>query len=137
MSKDADTAALADFADAVITLARHLELRGAAAREVAELTGTEITVIREIHRTPGATATGVADSTGLQRSNTSTVIHRLEDAGLVRRGPSAPPGRGVGFTVTESAERNLQRMREYWASRLRETPPSLWRDFVQATKSLT
>ncbi|MDN3312107.1 MarR family transcriptional regulator [Microbacterium oryzae] len=131
MSKDATPDVLADLADAVIALAHHLELRGATAQEVAALTGTEITVIREIHRAPGSTAMKIAEATGLQRSNVSATAHALERKGLVCSGGADGSVRGTGFTVTETAVAHIERVRAYWVQRLSLMPDGLWTDLLR------
>lgn len=117
--------ALIAFADAVQTLARQLELRGLAARELAALTNTEITVIREVHRAPGTTATQIAAATGLQRSYVSASASGLEGRGLLVRGATGDGGRGVGFHPTARAHADLRRVQQHWVDLLSPSSASV------------
>ncbi|MDF2492486.1 MAG: MarR family protein [Microbacterium sp.] len=124
------------LADAVLALAHHLELRGQAARDVAALTGTEITVIREVHRTPGTTATRIAATTGLQRSFVSASAHALEGRGLLTRGPAAAGERGVGFHPTLAADEDLARVHRHWLDVLAPASSSALAAAAAATAAL-
>lgn len=113
---------LIGLADTILALSHHLGLRGRAARDLAALTRTEITVMHEIHRQPGITATQIAAATGLQRSNVSAIALDLVSQGLLARTTS---GRGVAFTATEMANDNLRKVHQHWVDRLRLVPDHL------------
>lgn len=102
----------------MLALAAQLELRGHAARDLAALTNTEITVIREVHRSPGVTATRIAATTGLQRSYVSASASGLEARGLLVRGQTGDGGRGVGFHPTAQADADLRRVQQHWVDLL-------------------
>ncbi|WP_084079145.1 MarR family winged helix-turn-helix transcriptional regulator [Demequina sp. NBRC 110057] len=126
----------ADLADAVLALAQHLEMRGPASGHAVQLTHTEITVIREIHREPGATATRLAAMTGLQRSNVSAVAHALEERDLLERVSPPSGGRGVGFAPSDLAHENYARLRAHWADLLHGAPPEVLAAAAEAGPAL-
>jgi DNA-binding MarR family transcriptional regulator len=128
--------ALIDLADAVLALARQLELRGHAARDLAALTNTEITVIREVHRAPGATATQIAAITGLQRSYVSASASGLEGRGLLTRGATGDGGRGVGLHPTAQADADLRRVQQHWVDLLSPSADAILAAGTAATEAL-
>ncbi|MGY6655416.1 MarR family transcriptional regulator [Amycolatopsis sp. TRM77291] len=119
-ARNSDCVGVNGLADTILALSHHLELRGRAARDLAALTRTEITVMHEIHRQPGITATQIAATTGLQCSNVSAIALDLVSQGLLVRTTS---GRGVGFT--EMANDNLRKVHQHWVDRLRFVPDHL------------
>ncbi|MEP9381229.1 MarR family transcriptional regulator [Nocardioides cheoyonin] len=125
-------AALAELADAVLELARKLDVRRPEVRDVVPLTGTEVAVIRQIERTPRISPTQLATATGLQRSNVSTAIRSLEARGMVVREHPAGDGRAVELVATELATENIERLRAYWAQRLGQLDPALLIEGVAA-----
>lgn len=116
---------LADLADAVLELARHLDPHGPRVRDVVPLTGTEVAVIRQIVRTPRITPSQVATLTGQRRSNVSTAVKSLETRGFVVREHLAGDGRSVALVATELATDNIARLREFWLERLHQAPDEL------------
>ncbi|MGO3146601.1 MAG: MarR family winged helix-turn-helix transcriptional regulator [Leucobacter sp.] len=131
---DADP--LAELADVILSIAHRIELRGTAARGVIPLTNAEITVMRELHRSPGATATRLATLTGLQRSNVSAMARQLEKAGLLQQVPPNEGNRGVGFAPTELAEATLATLRRHWADKLAEVSPDILAPVIAELASL-
>lgn len=115
-------ARLADLADAVLELADKLDPRHPELRDVVPLTGTEVVVIRELHRHPHSTPSQLAAATGLQRSNVSTALRALEAAGLVLREQDGANARQVVLVPTAKAARNVESIRAFWAERLRHAP---------------
>ena len=122
---DASDRDLAALADAVLALAHQLERRGTTARQMAALTGSEVMVLREIHRRPGITATRIASATGTQRSYISALAHSLEQRGLLHRCDPSDGDRGVGFRLTDRAEADFRLVQEQWVARLRTAPAEL------------
>ena len=110
---DAD---LAELADLVLTVAR--DLQGRRTTDVAPLTPTETTVIRHLHRHPGASPSSVAEGTGLHRSNLSTTLRQLEAKGLVERTHDEHDRRTVVLRPTARAVQDIARLRAHWAQRL-------------------
>jgi len=131
-----DDDALADFADSVLSLARKLALRGRDREEVVPLTGTEIEVIREVHRAPRTTPTQIAAVTGLRRSNVSVAIRVLESRGLLTRETPPGDGRSVELVPTDFAAENVVRIRALWVARLREAPESLLAECASAVDAI-
>ena len=123
MTKPPSVDALADFADAILELANKLDVRHPDLRDVLPLTGTEIAVVRAVHRVPGATPSQIAESTRLQRSNVSTALRSLEARGLIAREPAPENARSVTIRLTAQAADDVARINEYWAGRLRQADP--------------
>jgi len=131
-----DHARLARLADVVRDLAHQLDIRHPDLRDVVPLTGTEIAVIREIHRRPGATPSQIAEATGLQRSNVSTAIRTLEAGGLVVREQQAGNARSVTLVPTEKAAESVGRIHAFWASRLGAAPSEALDEALDALDAL-
>ncbi len=129
-------AQLVELADVVLDLAHQLDSRNAEMRNVVPLTGTEVAVIRAVHRTPRASPSQIAEATGLQRSNVSTAIRSLVAGGLVVREQVAGNARSVALVPTELAERSVARIHASWADLLRQVPEDLLADVVAATPAL-
>ena len=116
------TPGLADLADVVVELARHLDVRSPELRDIVPLTGTEVAVIREIHRTPRPTPSRIAVATGLARSNVSTALRTLEARGLVLREHTDGDRRTVRLVATPLADEHLARIKAFWDGRLGAVP---------------
>ncbi|WP_194290036.1 MarR family winged helix-turn-helix transcriptional regulator [Nocardia macrotermitis] len=117
---------LADVMDAINNVARKLALRGQDIREIREavpLTGTEVEVLREVLRSPGATPTQIAAATGLRRSNVSAAVRVLESRDFITKEQSAEDARYVRLTATEFAIESTQSVRALWVRRLRAAVP--------------
>lgn len=109
---------LAAFADVVLDLAHKLDIKNPDLRDVVPLTGTEIAVIRQIHRVPRSTPSQIADAVRLQRSNVSTALRTLEAKGLVLREQAPENARSVVLVPTERAAEDVARINVWWAERL-------------------
>lgn len=127
---------LAALADVILELAAKLDLRHPQLRDVVPLTGTEIAVIREVHRHPRSSPSQIADATGLQRSNASTAIRNLESRRLVVREHPASDARYVELVPTELATEILGRIQSFWAERLRTVPDELLSEATSAAPLL-
>ena len=136
MSKRPSDERLAELADAVVELSRRLDVRTPALRDLVPLTGTEVVVIRAVHRSPRCTPSQVAEATGLQRSNVSAALRALEAGGLVVREHPAGDGRVTELVPTAKATESVQRIRGYWADRLRQAPPDVLAEALAATETL-
>jgi len=123
-------ARLAELADAVLELARKLDVRRPEVRDVVPLTGTEVAVIRQVERHPRISPTQLAAATGLQRSNISTAVRSLEARGMLLREHPSGDGRAVELLATELAIENIARLKAFWADRLRQVDPELLADGV-------
>jgi len=117
-----DHARLAALADVIHDLAHQLDIRNPQLRDVVPLTGTEIAVMREIHRQPGSTPSQIAAAAGLQRSNVSTAERILEAGGLVVREQAEGNARSVRLVPTEKAAESVGRIHDFWAARLEVAP---------------
>jgi DNA-binding MarR family transcriptional regulator len=106
----------AEFADALLEIAREIQFRGYASPEAMSLTPSEGTVMRYLFPHPGALPSQVATATGLQRSNLSAVLRGLEQKGLIERVADPEDGRRVRLHPTAQALRNFELVRHEWAS---------------------
>jgi DNA-binding MarR family transcriptional regulator len=104
----------ADMADMVLTIARELQTQGLHDARIIRLATSESNVMRFIDRNPDSTASEVADGTGLQRSNLSTILRTLEGKGLVEKRENRQDGRGVRLHPTDLAGENLRLLRQSW-----------------------
>lgn len=129
-------AELERFADAVISIANRIEPRGLDLPGRRRLTPREILVLHEVAVTPGVTATQIARSIDLQRSNVSATLHALERESLLVRAPAAD-GRGAGFTLTEEARRDVAVVRAHRSERLRTASVDLVREVVSISDALS
>jgi|GEM_PF-6369816 len=113
---------LTELADVVVELARHLDVRSPELRGIVPLTGTEVAVIRQVHRSPRTTPSRIAEATGLARSNVSAALRTLEARELVLREHPAGDGRSVEIVATELADDHVARIYEFWTRRLEQAP---------------
>lgn len=128
---------LAALADVVVELGHKLAVRGPELRDVVPLTGTEIAVIREIHRAPGSSPSEIATATGLRRSNVSTAVRTLEAGGLVVREQAPGNARSVTLAPTARATEHVERINAYWTARLTEAEAADLDEAVGALEALT
>lgn len=127
---------LAALADVILELSHRLDIRYAPLGDVVPLTGTEMAVIREIHREPHLTPSQLASRTGLKRSNISTALRTLEAGGLVLREQMPDDARSFMLAPTERAAASVARVNTYWVERLAEAPAEALADAVAALASL-
>jgi DNA-binding MarR family transcriptional regulator len=127
---------LAALADVIVDLAHKLDIRDPRLRDVVPLTGTEVMVIREIHRTPHVTPSQLAETTGLQRSNVSTALRTLETGGLIVREQVPGDARSIALAPTARAVESVERINAYWVDRLAEAPSESLAEAVAALSSL-
>ena len=127
---------LAAFADVVLDLAHKLDLRHPDLRDVVPLTGTEISVIREIHKHPRATPSQIAEVTGLKRSNVSAAVRTLEAGGLVVREHLPGNARSIALMPTPKAAESIQRIHAHWSGLLARAPERALRDALAAHAAL-
>jgi DNA-binding MarR family transcriptional regulator len=127
---------LASLADIILDLAHKLDIRNPKLRDVVPLTGTEVAVIREIHRSPNLTPSQLAEATGLHRSNISTAVRTLETGGLVMREQVPGDARSITLAPTPRAAESVARINAYWVDRLAGTPAESLAEAVTALNSL-
>ncbi|MDR1711261.1 MAG: MarR family winged helix-turn-helix transcriptional regulator [Propionibacteriaceae bacterium] len=127
-------AALADLAEAIMSVSRRLHAAGHSHPEVIQLSSLERMVMRYIDHHPGTTPGKVAIHVGLKSSNASTALRSLSDQGFVRRETDPSDGRGTLLYATEVAQQNLAHVRVAWAELLRPYCPN--DDSLQAALQL-
>lgn len=99
------------------------------------VSGGQVTLLIQIHRTPGVGVRELAAREGVSAAASSRAIERLERAGLVRRTPHAVDRRRHGLTLTEEAERvlrSVKRKRTAWLARRLENLPARDREAIAA-----
>lgn len=127
---------LAELADVILDLAHKLDIRNPQLRDVVPLTGTEIAVIREVHRNPHSTPTQIAEATGLQRSNVSTAVRTLEAGGLVTRAQMPDNARSIALAPTTLAAESVERINQYWSEKLATAPTEALAQAVATLRAL-
>jgi DNA-binding MarR family transcriptional regulator len=110
---------LADLADAVVGVLRQLRLPTDPA--FVDCTPVEISVMRVINRSPGASAREVSEATLLPSSNFSRVLRGLESKGLISRNVDAHDARVARLYPTERAQQSTEALRETWSETLSGT----------------
>ncbi len=91
------------------------------------ITGTQAALLHSIRQNPGIGVRGLARREGVSASAMSTILDRLETAGLVRRTRAADDRRRVGLELTEQGvkvHRSARSRRTAWlAARLERLSP--------------
>jgi len=108
--------AWADLADLVLRVAREIQVRGYEDVEAVSLSPSEGAVMRYLYDRPVASPGEIADATGQQRTNLSTVLASLEGQGLIARRGSADDRRRVEVVRTARGAANYQLVRREWAA---------------------
>lgn len=110
---------LTALADAVLRLAHEIDPHGRRkAPYVVPLKGTEVAILRWVHRHPGVSPSDTADATGLRRSNLSAGLRTLENKGFIRRERDPDDARSLRLFITEEAERNIAALEQHWTQLL-------------------
>ncbi|KOU63580.1 MarR family transcriptional regulator [Streptomyces sp. MMG1533] len=104
------------MADLVLIISREIQFRGYTDERAVPLSPSEGMVMRHLQREPAAPPSRIADATGLQRTNLSTVLGGLERKGLVERRADPGDGRGVTVHTTEHGRTNYALVRREWAA---------------------
>jgi DNA-binding MarR family transcriptional regulator len=76
-------------------------------QEKTGVSGAQIWVLAEIHRTPGIRVTELARAMAVHQSTASNLIDRLDKAGLIRRERSAVDQRVVHVSLTRTGQRTI------------------------------
>lgn len=113
---------IAALADVILDLAHQLDPQNPRLRGVLPLTGTEMAVMREIHRTPRLTPSQLAEITGLQKSNLSTALRALVAGGLVVREQFPGDARSITLAPTARAAESISRINTFWVDQLTRAP---------------
>ncbi|MFF7889977.1 MarR family winged helix-turn-helix transcriptional regulator [Streptomyces sp. NPDC020794] len=110
----------AELADLVLIISREIQFRGYTDERAVPLSPSEGMVMRYLQREPAAPPSRIADATGLQRTNLSTILGGLERKGLVERRADPGDGRGVTVHTTERGRANYALVRQEWAAAVSE-----------------
>jgi DNA-binding MarR family transcriptional regulator len=106
----------AELADLVLIISREIQFRGYSDERAVPLSPSEGMVMRYLQHEPAAPPSRIADATGLQRTNLSTVLGGLERKDLVERRTDPGDGRGVTVRITEHGRDNYALVRREWAT---------------------
>jgi DNA-binding MarR family transcriptional regulator len=106
----------AELADLMLIISREIQFRGYTDERAIPLSPSEGMVMRYLQHTPAAPPSRIADATGLQRTNLSTVLGGLERKGLVERRADPGDGRGVTVHTTQRGRTNYALVRREWAA---------------------
>ncbi|MGY5763976.1 MarR family winged helix-turn-helix transcriptional regulator [Brachybacterium sp. DNPG3] len=124
-SSPEDDDLLLELGEAVVDLARRLQLDAHALPDVVPLTGTEVMVLRYVDHHPGTTPSLAAEGTGLRRSNLSAALRALTARGFVVREKDPEDSRITRLRTTELAGASRDGIRAHWAGVLAESLPRL------------
>jgi len=106
----------AELADLALIISREIQYRGYTDERAMSLTQSEGMVMRYLVQGDSAAPSQIAEATGLQRTNLSTVLRGLERKGLIQRQANPSDGRGVTVSPTELGHRNYSLVRHEWAA---------------------
>lgn len=104
------------LADLVLIIAREIQFRGYTDERATPLTPSQGMVMRYLHANNVAAPTQIADATGLQRTNVSTVLRELERKGLVERRAWSGDARGIRVHLTKRGSLNYATARREWGA---------------------
>ncbi|MER5182378.1 MarR family transcriptional regulator [Streptomyces sp. NPDC002896] len=110
----------AELADLVLIISREIQFRRYTDERAVHLSQSEGMVMRYLKRDPAAPPSRIADATGLQRTNLSTVLRGLEQKGFIERRAHSGDGRGVTVHSTERGRSNTTLVRQEWAATISE-----------------
>ena len=110
----------AELADLVLIIAREIQFRGYTDERAVPLSQSEGMVMRYLQRDRAAAPSRIADATGLQRTNLSTVLRGLERKGLIERRAYPEDGRGVTVHLTDHGTSNYELVRQEWGTAVSE-----------------
>lgn len=128
-------------------LVQHVARRLSSALQQSDLSGlrrtpytpNEATVLIYLDEHPGASPSAIAEHTGIQRANVSTVLRRLEEAGEIQRRADPDDGRRSRLTVEPAASDRIRAVNAYWSGLLEsslEQSPDLAHQLTQAVQLL-
>ncbi|MFF4274221.1 MarR family winged helix-turn-helix transcriptional regulator [Streptomyces sp. NPDC001536] len=110
----------AELADLVLIISREIQFRRYTDERAVHLSQSEGMVMRYLKSDPAAPPSRIADATGLQRTNLSTVLRGLEQKGFIERRAQSDDGRGVTVHSTERGRSNTTLVRREWATTVSE-----------------
>ncbi len=104
-----------DLAQAVIDIAREIQLSAARSAPVVPLTQTQGQIMRYVHKNPGCTPSDIADGAGLQRTNVSTALRELRGRGYITSSRDEVDGRAIRVEATALSEETIHGLTAAWA----------------------
>jgi DNA-binding MarR family transcriptional regulator len=102
----------ADLARSVGRLRRSLNREVRAGAAIPPLPEAQLEILRLVDRRPGLRVQDAAAELRLAPNTVSTLVHRLVDAGLVRRVADPTDGRVAHLRLSAAAEQRLRRWRD-------------------------
>ncbi len=102
----------ADLARSVGRLRRSLNREVRAGTALPPLPEAQLEILRLVDRRPGLRVQDAAAELRLAPNTVSTLVHRLVDAGLVRRVADPADGRVAHLRLSAAAEQRLRRWRD-------------------------
>jgi len=102
---------------AMAALRRTLRRRPGRPRELSELTGSELELVRLVRRSPGLSVTETARELGLAANTVSTLVGRLTASGVLVRSVDASDRRSARLDLSPAVRRRV----EDWRDRRTET----------------
>lgn len=106
----------AELADLTLVIAREIQFLGYRDPDAVQLTQTEGTVMRYLHKHDGAPPSVIAAATGVQRTNLATVLTGLQRKGLIERRTNPDDRRGATIHTTERGRANYALVRGEWGT---------------------
>jgi len=128
--------AWAELADLALRIAREIQFRGYVDERAVELTSSEGVVMRFLNRELDSTPTRIAAATGLQPTNLSAVLRRLEKKHLIERRASSRDRREVHVRATDHGKDNYRLVRHEWGSSVAEAADHDATDLAPALRHL-
>jgi|GEM_PF-715915 len=104
-----------DLAQAVIDIAREIQLSAARSAPVVPLTQTQGQIMRYVHKNPGCSPSDIADGAGLQRTNVSTALRELRRLGYITSRRDEVDGRAIRVEATPLSEETIRGLTAAWA----------------------
>ncbi|WP_254303632.1 MULTISPECIES: MarR family winged helix-turn-helix transcriptional regulator [Nocardiaceae] len=87
---------------------------------IERIPAPELTILKEVDRSPGIGITALAELLAMQQSNVSAAVKSLVQRGLLARTPSPEDRRVAQLNVTEQMVRNRTKIEAAWSSRITE-----------------
>lgn len=106
-----------DLLGAMASLRRALRRRPGRPRELSELSGAELELVRLIRRSPGLSVTETAGELGLAANTVSTLVGRLTASGVLVRTVDESDRRSARLDLSPAVRRRV----EDWRDRRTET----------------
>ncbi|WP_245865837.1 MarR family winged helix-turn-helix transcriptional regulator [Rhodococcoides kyotonense] len=95
---------------------------------IERIPAPELTILKEVDRSPGVGVGALADVLAMQPSNVSAAVRNLVQRGLLTRTPSLEDRRVAQLNVTDQMVRNRTRIEAAWSSRITDALAGLPED---------